>query len=132
MRINLQAKNMELTSAIHDYVEKRVTNLEKLLKKIEEKDGEIVVRFDVAKNTKHHKEGVVFHADCSISIRGENFYASVNMEDLYVAIDQVKEDLFREISKNKDRKRTLFRRGAASIKKMLKGLSGRNPFTGKY
>ncbi len=132
MQINLQAKNIELTPAIRDYVIKRVTNLEKLLKKMEEWGGEVVVRFDVAKTTNHHKMGEVFRADCSINIKGENFYAGVDMEDLYSAIDQVKEDLFREISKNKDRKQTLFKRGAASIKKMMKGLSKRNPFTSKY
>ena len=94
MKINLQGKNIELTSAIHDYVIKRVTNLEKLLKKIEERGGEVMVRFDVAKTTNHHKAGVVFRADCSITIKGENFYASAEGEDLYSAIDEVKENLF--------------------------------------
>ncbi len=123
---------MELTPAIHDYVIKRVTNLGKLLSQIEEKSGEILVRFNVSKTTKHHKEGEVFEADCSINIKGENFYANVVMEDLYQAIDEVKEKLFNDIEKNKDRKQTLFRRGASSVKKMLKGLSKRNPFTSKY
>jgi ribosomal subunit interface protein len=132
MKINLQSKNMELTVAIHDYVIKRVTNLEKLLSKIEERGGEAVVSFDVAKNTNHHKSGHVFHADCSININGEEFYSSADEEDLYQAVDEVKENLFREISKNKDRKQTLFHRGARSVKKMLKGLSARNPFTSKY
>jgi|SRR3989338_165560 len=132
MQINLQSKNMELTLAIHDYVIKRITNLEKLLSKIEEKGAEAVVHFEVAKNTNHHKSGPVFHADCLINIKGEKFYGSADEEDLYAAIDKVKENLFREISKNKDRRQTLFKRGAASIKKMLKGLSKRNPFTSRY
>lgn len=130
MNINLQSKNMELTPAIHDYVMKRITNLEKLLEKME--GGSAVVSFDLSKNTNHHKAGSIFHADCRIQIKGEEFYGSADEEDLYVAIDVVKENLFREISKNKDRKQTLFKRGAASVKKMLKGLSSRNPFTSKY
>lgn len=132
MQINLQGKDIELTPAIHNYVIKRVTNLEKLLYKIEEKGGEMAVAFEVGKNTKHHKSGHVFHADCLINIKGEKFYSSADEEDLYAAIDKVKETLFNDIQKNKDRKQTLFRRGAASIKKMLKGLSRRNPFTSKY
>ncbi len=132
MQINLQGKNVELTSDIKDYVLKRVTNLEKLLSNIEASGGEANVRFEVAKNTNHHKSGEVFHADCSINIKGEKFYSSADREDLYQAIDAVKESLFREISKNKDRRQTLFKRGAASVKKMLKGLSKRNPFTSKY
>ncbi len=123
---------MEITGAINDYVIKRVTNLEKVLSNMEENGGEAVVNFDIAKSTNHHKNGNVFHADCLIQIQGQEFYGSADEEDLYAAIDAVKENLFREISKNKDRKQTLFKRGASSVKKMLKGLSKRNPFTSKY
>ena len=123
---------MELTPAIHDYVVKKVTNLEKVLSKIEEQGGEVNVNFEVAKTTNHHKSGEVFHADCLINIKGEKFYTSADEEDLYAAIDAVKESLFRDISKSKDRKQTLFKRGATSVKKMMKGLSKRNPFTSKY
>jgi len=132
MKINLQGKNMELTEAIKDYVLKRVTNLEKLLSTIETRGGEVMVNFEVGKSTKHHKSGVVFHADCLININGKKFYSSSDKEDLYQAIDEIKESLFNEIRKNKDRRQTLFKRGAASIKKMMKGLSKRNPFTSKY
>ena len=132
MKINFQAKNIEITEAIHDYVEKKVTNLGKLLTEIEERDGEVIVLFSVSKTTHHHKGGEVFHADCSINIKGKKFYSSVNKQDLYEAIDEVKEDLFREITKNKDRKQTLFKRGAISVKKMMKRLTKRNPETSKY
>ena len=122
MKINFQTKNMESTPAIYDYVVKRVTNLGKLLSKLEDQDGEAIVRFDVSKITNHHKSGVVFSADCSISINGKDFYSSVSKEDLYEAIDAVKENLFGEISKNKDKKNTLFHRGARKIKETLKGI----------
>ena len=123
MRINFQAKNMEITPAIHDYVIKRVTNLGKFLAKIESQDDEAVIRFNVSKITNHHKTGVLFSADCSILIKGENFYSSVSKEDLYEAIDGVKENLFREISKGKDKRNTLFHRGARKIKNLAKGLT---------
>ena len=132
MQINLQGKNIELTEAIKNYTLKKVTNLEKLLSGIEEKGGKVVVAFEVGKSTNHHKSGEVFHSDCLIQIDGKEFYSSADEEDLYVAIDKVKENLFREINKNKDRTQTLFKRGAVSVKKMMKGLSKRNPFTSKY
>lgn len=132
MRINLTSKNMELTEAIQNYVNKRVTNLEKLLSRIEEGKGKVMVNFEVGKSTNHHKSGEIFHTDCLIKIDGKEFYSSADKEDLYQAVDAVKDNLFHEISKDKDRRLTLFKRGAASIKKMLKGLSRRNPFTSKY
>ena len=132
MQINLQGKNMELTEAIRDYVLKRVTNLEKLLSRIEAGQGKVMVNFEVSKSTNHHKSGAIFHADCLIKIDGKEFYSSADKEDLYQAIDALKDSLYNEINKNKDRSQTLFKRGAASIKKMMKGLSKRNPFTSKY
>ncbi len=131
MAINLQGKNIELTPAIKDYVLSKETNLGRLLAK-EATAEDVTINFEVGKNTRHHKMGEVFHADCLVNIKGEKFYSSADEEDLYRAIDVVKENLFREISKNKDRRQTLFKRGAASVKKMLKGLSRRNPFTSKY
>ena len=132
MNINLQAKNIELTPAIHEYVMKRVTNLGKLLTKLEEKGDDVIVQFEVSKTTNHHKAGEVFRATCSIELGGKNFYSSIDEEDLCQAVDAVKENLFREISKDKDRRQTLFKRGALSVKKMMKGLTKRNPETSKY
>ncbi len=123
---------MELTPAIHDYVEKKITNLEKLLFTMEKDGGEAIVNFEVGKESMHHKSGEVFHSDCLINIDGREFYYSSDKEDLYEAIDELKERLYEEIRRNKDRKQTLFKRGASSVKKMLKGLSDRNPFTSKY
>jgi len=123
MKINLQAKNMELTAPIHDYVIKRITNLGKLLSKIEETSGEeVLVHFNVTKTTNHHKMGKIFQADCSILIKGENFHSSSDEEDLFQAIDEVKENLFGEISKNKNKKSALFYRGARKIKDLIKGI----------
>src|SRR3989344_322588 len=129
MKINLRAKNIELTPAIENYVYKKVTNLEKLLSTIEINGGEALVNFEVGKITKHHKSGIVFHSNCLININGEKFYCSSDKEDLYQAIDEIRESLYEEIRRYKDRKQTLFKRGALSVKKMLKGLSKRNPFT---
>ena len=132
MEINLVSKNIELTQEVKDYVLKKVTNLGKLLKKIEEKGGEIKVNFEVSRSTNHHKTGDVFHCDCTIVVDGEKFYLGTDENDVYKAIDKVKNDMFRQIRRTKNKKETLFRRGAKSVKKMFKGHSNRNPETGKY
>jgi putative sigma-54 modulation protein len=132
MQINLQGKNIELTEAIKDYILKRVTNLERLLSGIEKRGGELKVNFEVSKSSNHHKSGEIFHADCLVKIDGKEFYSSADSDDLYKAIDDIKAKLLNDIEKNKDRRQTLFKRGATSVKKMFKGLSKRNPFTSKY
>jgi putative sigma-54 modulation protein len=119
MDIKLLAKNMDLTPAITDYVLKKVTKLGKYLSKIEKKGGEIKVNFEVSKN-KRHKNGALFHADCEIRIDGKKFYFSTDKEDMYESIDFVKDGLFREISKVKDKKQTIARKEAKTVKKNMK------------
>lgn len=132
MQINLHGKNLELTEEIKEYVSKRITNLEKFLAGMEKSKGETVVDFEVARTTNHHKSGDVFKADGKVNINGEEFFASAEADELYTAVDDVKETLYHDIRKNKERRQTLFKRGASSVKKMMKGLSKRNPFTSKY
>ncbi len=118
---------MELTGAISEYVNKRLASIEKF-----SKDGNITGSVEVGKTTNHHKQGDVYKAEFNIDMNGEHFFADSEQSDLYAAIDDAKEEISRTISSNKDRKQTLFKRGASSVKKMVKGISKRNPFTSKY
>ena len=127
MSINIKATNMELTGAINDYVNKCLSSLEKFAR-----DGEITGHVEVGKTTNHHKQGDIFKAEFSISLNGTQYFTVSEQSDLYVAIDDAKEEMIRKITHDKDRKQTLFKRGAVSVKKMIKGISKRNPFTSNY
>jgi ribosomal subunit interface protein len=127
MNINIKATNMELTGAIADYVNKRVSSLEKFSKGVE-----ITGYVEVGKTTNHHKQGDVFKCEFDLNIDGGKFFAMSEKSDLYSAIDDAREQIANNVTSAKDRKKTLFKRGATSVKKMLKGLSKRNPFTSKY
>ncbi len=118
---------MELTEAITEYVNKRLSSIEKFAK-----DSVISGFVEIGKTTNHHKQGDVFKAEFDIKIDGNKFFAASEKSDLYIAIDDAKEELTRRIKDTKDRKQTLYKRGATSVKKMLKGISKRNPFTSKY
>ena len=119
LKINLQAKGIELTDAIRGHVITKVTNLGKYLENIGEA---ILIEFEVGKNTNHHNKGSdLFRAECMITIDGKTYRGENNSHDLYTAIDEVKDMLFRDISKDRDRERTLWQRGARSIKKRIKG-----------
>ena len=63
----------------------------------------------------------------------KNYVILIEMLDSRNKLSHIyNEKIYNEINKNKDRTQTLFKRGGASIKKMMKGLSKRNPFTSKY
>ena len=124
MRVQIKATEMALTPAIKDYAEKKVLSLEKFFKG----RGEVLAQIEVGKTTKHHKSGNVFRAEISIRADGQNYYAVSEKDDLYAAIDEVKDEMAHEIVSSKSKKETLFRRGGAKIKAMLKRLSFRKKF----
>lgn len=127
MNITIKATNMELTPSIREYVESRVSGLEKFLKN---KEG-VHASVEVGKMTNHHKNGDIYRAEVHFRSGGMDLFAFSEQEDLYSAIDDLKIEATRVLTESKDRKVTLFRRGARSVKKMLKGISMRNPFTSK-
>ena len=123
---NIKATNLELTPAIRDHVEKKIESLQKFLS-----DSNAQVQVEVAKTTNHHKNGEVYKTEFDLRLNGKTFFVSAENEDLYLTIDEARETMVRELTHHKNRDRTLFRRGATSVKKMIKGLSKRNPFTSK-
>ena len=124
IKINVKATNVDLTDEIHDYVVQKITNLGKLLQGFQDQGAEVLVQFEVAKTTNHHQSGEkLFRADCNIAINGVgDFYSSQEEQDLFAAIDGVKDKLFREIKRGKNKKRALWKRGALKLKNMLKGI----------
>ncbi len=127
MKINIKATNMDLTEAITNYVNKCLELINKFIKV-----GEMSGYVEVGKTTKHHKQGDVYKAEFEIIVDGAKFFTVSEKSDLYVAIEDAKEEIIRRITSDKEKKKTLFKRGATSVKKMLKGISNRNPFTSKY
>ncbi|MFT5360245.1 MAG: ribosomal subunit interface protein [Candidatus Paceibacteria bacterium] len=117
--INLKATGMDLTDAIRDYVENRVTNLSKLLSKVE---SDVLIEFEVAKTTNHHNNSEhLYRAECRVTFSGEDFYTQEESSDLYASIDAVKDKIFRDVRDSRDRSRNLFIRNARKIKKRIKG-----------
>lgn len=124
---NIKATNIELTPELRDYIEKKLTSAEKFV----QKENIERVYVDVAKSTNHHKQGEIYRAEFNVVIDGTKFYTLSETEDIRASIDESFSDLIRQITDTKDHKLSVFRRGARSIKKMVKGLSKRNPFTSK-
>ncbi len=126
--INIKAINIELSNSINKYINKRINII---IKKFASQVP-VSCSVEVERTTNHHKQGDVYKAEIKMNINGVNFITASEREDLYKAIDDAKEQLVRKITQRKGRNKTLFKRGATSIKKMLKGISKRNPFTSKY
>ncbi len=116
MNISIKSKNIELTPALKDYTEKRISGITKFT------GEETTAVIEIGKNSNHHKQGDVFSAEINISTSlGKQFRAVSEKPDLYEAIDDVRNEIVREISSAKGKKDALWKRGARKIKNMMKG-----------
>lgn len=118
MQIKITVKNIELTSAIQTYVEEKIQSVEKFAVAHEEENP--LVDVQIGKSTNHHRSGDVFTAEATMRVRGKTFRASSTKEDLYAAIDDLREELARELSSHKGKERALFRRGAQMVKNLIR------------
>lgn len=118
MKIKITATGIELTSAIENYVEEKIRGTEKFAISHENEDP--VVSVEIGKTNNHHQSGDVFVAEVNMRVRGKQFRATSEKDDLYAAIDDMRNELVRELSSHKNKTRTLVRKGAGIIKDMLR------------
>jgi putative sigma-54 modulation protein len=118
MKFSIKTKNFESTEEIENYLDKKLKSLEKFLSSFNR--DLVKVEVEIGRTTKHHQAGDIFRAEINLSINGKLFRAESEQESLYAAIDEVRDDLEREIKKFKEKRETIFIRGARSIKKKLK------------
>jgi putative sigma-54 modulation protein len=117
MKINIKATGISLTPSISEYIEKKINMLEKFFH-----GEEVLVNVEVGRTTKHHKSGDIFRAEIQVVINGQTYYAARETEDLYAAIDEVKDEIVYKLSSKKKKTLHLFRRGGAKIKELIKGI----------
>ncbi len=121
MRINIKATGIELTPAITEYAEKKISSIEKYF----QASQHAVISVEVGKSTKHHKSGNVFRAEVHVIGASLDLYAVSEQSDLYAAIDMVKDEIVRKLTHEKGKRFALARRGGRAMKDIMKGF---NPF----
>lgn len=100
MRItNTVAKNLEMTEAIRAYVEEKLMSLEKMCERYSPCD----VAVEVGKTSEHHNKGEIYRAEANMTIPGGLLRAESTKDDLYAAIDDVKDQLKRQLVDRKER-----------------------------
>lgn len=119
MNTRVKATDYELTQETRDYLDTRLLTLEKLLSK----EASAVARFEIelgraAGRPRHGKN--LWFAEIQIIVPGEApIRATNNAESINAAIDDVKEEVERQLRKNKQRGIRLTRRIGARVKKLL-------------
>lgn len=97
MKLNIRGKNLSVTPAIKEYIEKKLSKLDKYFKDGDNTTSNVIIK------TRANKDVIeVTILKDSMVIRAE-----VMDDDLYTAIDLVVEKLERQIRKNKEKYNTI-------------------------
>lgn len=120
MHTILTGVHMEITEAIRDYTLEKMQSLDKLIPR-DDTSAKLVV--ELSKTSNHHVHGQVFQAEANLHIRGKETTLRTTQEDLYKAVDVLKDMLTRELATHKDKERSIVRRSAHKVKSLFKKLT---------
>lgn len=101
MNIQVKATKIDLTPEIKEYIQKKIDMLEKYL-------GDLKVfncDFEVEMTTNHNVKGKIYRAECNLNLGGRLLRVEKTEEELYKAIDKVKDHLAEGIKKYKGKLR---------------------------
>lgn len=90
---------IELTDALKQYAEEKIGGLEKFFDRIESID------IDIGMRTHHHQKGKIYYAEANVLIPGHKLRVVKEADDLYKAIDEVKDHVKMELDKAKEKMR---------------------------
>lgn len=101
MIINIKATGIDMTDSIKQYVEDKAEMLTKYFENIQK------IEAIVGMDNHHHNKGKIYYAEFNVHIPGKNLNMKKEAEDLYKAIDKVKDHLKVEFEKIKGKMRDL-------------------------
>jgi len=102
MRLQIKATGFELTPALQQLVEKKFSGLEKFLAKWET-NRELLLRVEIAKNTKHHNKGMVWYAEANLDLPQKVLRIEETNEEMPAAIEKLKDRLKNELLRLKEK-----------------------------
>ncbi len=122
LKQNIKATNLELTPSITEYLDKRLSAVDKLI----DDEIEALARIDVGRTTHHHHKGDVFRAEINLRVGDKNFHAVSETTDLYAAIDEMRDEIVQEVNRSKKKTMTLLKKGHQKIKNMIRRIYPRS------
>ncbi len=102
MKVSIKATNLNLTPAITKAIEEKIATLDKFIPHAGA-DASIEAFVEVALETRHHKKGKIYYAEANIKVPGKIVRAEAREEDIYRAINKVKDELQELLKKYKKR-----------------------------
>jgi len=131
MKIVIKTKNIELTPALKELIEEKINSLERFSEIFQKEKyydhffgkgkPRVEAWVEVGKETRHHKKGPYFFAECQMRFPKKSLRSEAFADDLRQAITEVKDELQRQLKEYKEKiPKSLTRRRQRVLKKELK------------
>ena len=114
MNLKIKANHgIEMTEALKNYASDKIGQV------VSKFDQAIHVEIELEKTNSHHHHGTMYKAAARVS-GNSHFKVESVRDDLYSAIDGLKDKVEYELASVKDKKQTLIKRVAQKVKSFLK------------
>ena len=117
IKFDTKMTNLEMTRSIERYLAKRLKKLDKFVAK---DDTSAHAQIELAKTLVGQNKGEIFRAEINLHRSGGQLYASSEKEDIYDAIDEMQEEIIRQLKKEKGKRENMIRRGGRRLKSLLR------------
>ncbi len=90
MKITIKATNFDLTLELKRVIEEKIGTLDKF---IPHTNTPVEAFVEIAIEAHHHKKGKIYYAEANIKVPGEIIRSEAREENIYKAINTVKDEL---------------------------------------
>ncbi|MFH1769769.1 MAG: ribosome-associated translation inhibitor RaiA [Parcubacteria group bacterium] len=104
MKVIIKSTNIDIPSTIREYIDSRVSSIEKLL--IDKEKAVAQIRIEIGRPSKHHRKGEVHYAEINLSVGNTLFRSAVEHERVRPALDEARDDIKGQLRRYKTKQRS--------------------------
>lgn len=98
MQFIIKSKKIKLTDNLREYIRERISSCEKYI----HTNLPLVARIEIERTTDHHNKGKIFKASVNINLKNKFLRSESTREDIYLAINELRDHLKLECKKYKE------------------------------
>ena len=120
MRVVLKQKNLAFTPAIREYADKKLVTPVRRLVGRGAADELVILEIEIARTTTHQRKGLVYYAEANVSWGKKLIRVEAQDQDIYAAIDALKDELEGRLKSLKEKSVSLNRKRARNAKQIIR------------
>lgn len=117
MNITIKSTQQDLTGGTRALLEDKFSIIDRLTSS---SATPVLLECEIEQSIAVERAGAKYRAEGTLAVNGATLRAEADGLTLEDAVDQVRDDLVRQVNSSRGRRRDLVRRGGAAIKRMLR------------